>query len=111
MKKLIFALFAFVFSASLCFAQSDMGEISVKTITGNVATVIVSKNAKGIKPEIVIVDEKGKVLRFIVREKTLITTPDGKKLMLADINKDSNVTIEYIVKPNGNKIARSIKLK
>jgi hypothetical protein len=111
MKKLILVLFAFTFSLPLCFAQSEMGEETSKTVTGNVATVLVSNTAKGVKPEIVIVDEKGKTWRFMVREKTLITNPDGIKIRLGDIIKDSKATIEYVVRPNGSQIAKTIKLK
>jgi hypothetical protein len=121
MKKIIFSLLAFLFVSSLCFAQpvaqptAPAGypiakPVEIKTVTGQVDSVVIADPAKKTMSEIVVVNEKGQKLSFTVRLSTAIFTKEGKEITLSEIKKDSKVTIEYTTSAAGTNRARSIRL-
>jgi len=117
MKKILLALLAFTFASSFCFAQQVSAPVSqvapkpveTKTFTGKVESVSLADSTKGIKSEIVAVDEKGQKLTFAVRTTATITDKDGKSITLGKIAKDNKVVIEYTTKKDTNR-AKSIKV-
>jgi len=128
MKKIIFSLFAFLFVSSLCFAQQAQVPVSQapvsqptvsqtaqapvenKALTGKVDSVTIGDATKGIKSEIVVVDDKGQKLSFVVKSGTPITDKDAKTVALSDIKKDNKVTVAYTTSEMGTHEAQSIKL-
>ena len=129
MKKTIFSLFAFLFVSALCFAQQASvpvnqaaqqalapvakptpAPVETKTLTGKVDLVSIGDATKGTNSEIVVVDESGQKLSFLVKSGTPITDKDGKTLTLSNIMKDNKVIVEYATNKMGTHKAQSIKL-
>lgn len=118
MKKILFTLVAVAFVSSLCFAQQASAPVSkptekpveIKTFTGKVDSVSIGDVVKKTMSEIVVVDEKGQKLSFVVKQNTAIFAKDGKELTLVEIKKDNKVSIEYTTNAVGTNEAKSIKL-
>jgi len=119
MKKIIFILLAVTFASSLCFAQqasapamtkSAPKPVEVKKFSGKVDSVSIGDAAKGIKPGIVVVNEKAQKLSFVLKTGTTITANDGKALKLSDLKKDTKVAVEYTIGRTGIHKAQSIKV-
>ena len=66
--------------------------------------------AKKIKSQIVVIDEKGQKLSFVVKPGTSITTKDGSVFTLSGIKKDNKVTVKYVTGKMGIHRAQSIEL-
>lgn len=118
MKKILFTLVAVTFIGSLCFAQQASipapqaapKPVETKTFVGKVNSVSIGEAAKGIRPEIVVVDEKGLELSFIVISGTPITAKDGKTIALNEIKKGDKVSVEYITNKMDIHKTQAIKL-
>jgi len=89
--------------------QTAPKPVETKTFTGKVESISLADSTKGIKSEIVVVDEKGQKLTFTVRTTATIADKDGKSITLGKIAKDNKVVIEYTTKKDTNR-AKSIKL-
>jgi len=119
MKKILFALIAVVFVASLCFAQKDStaackaapAAVETKTFSGKVEAVSFGEGRKGAKPAIVVADEKGQKLDFVAKSSATIVSKNGKAIDMTDIKKGDKVSVEYIIKSDGINRAKSIKLE
>lgn len=107
MKKILFALVAVAFVATLCFAQT----IETKTFSGKVEAVSFGGGGKGAKPAIVVVDDKGQKLDFVAKSSAAITGKNGKAIDMTDIKKGDKVNVEYITGSDGVNRAKSIKLE
>jgi len=120
MKKIILALFAVAFVSSLCFAQQASVPASqgVQTpaaaqtfnSTGKVSSITIGDATKGIKSELVIMDDSGKTASFVVKSGIPVTDKDAKAITLNDIKKDNKVTVEYTIGKKGINRAQSIKV-
>ncbi len=119
MKKLFFFAAVITLVSSVCFAQQPSTPVTkvvptpveTKTFTGKVDSVTIGDATKGIKSELVVADDNGQKISFAVNSATPITGKDGKALTLADIKKDSKVTVDYTKKASGTNKAQSIKLE
>jgi nitrous oxide reductase accessory protein NosL len=116
MKKILFAILAVSFVSSLCFAQqakapvAQSAPVETKTFTGKVESVTIGDLTKGVKPEIVVVDESGQKLNFSIKSYTTFTAPDGKALTLNELKNDNKVTITYTTNQAGMHKAESVKV-
>lgn len=123
MKKILLALIAVAFAGSLCFAQQAQAPASksvqapaveTKTLTGKVDSITIGEAPKGakkgVKSELVVMDNNGQKVSFVVKSGTPVTDKDGKTITLNDIKKDNKVTVEYTTKSGGTNKAQSIKL-
>jgi hypothetical protein len=120
MKKILFALLAVAFAASLCFAQeseessaSQSGppvfQAETKSFTGKVYSVSAGNADEGTKPQITVTDDNGQNLIFVIDSGVLIADNDGNILTPADIKNDSKVTVTYTTDADGTNKAQSIK--
>lgn len=81
-----------------------------KTLIGIVDSVAIGDAAKGIKSELVVVDDNGQTVNFVVKNGTPVTDKYGKSVTLSDVQKNSKVTVEYTTKTSGTNKAQFIKL-
>jgi len=81
-----------------------------KTLTGKVDSVTIGDATKGIKSELVVVDDNGQAVGFVVKKGTPISDKYGKTVTLSDVQKNRKVTVEYTTKTSGTNKAQSIKL-
>ena len=120
MKKLFITIFALTMLNSICFAAETTSTaiqtalaISPKTIQGKVASVSAVSTAdvmKGLKSGIVIVDNTGNKLSFIVRPTTTIYDANFQPLTLDKITMNDKVTLMYSVDKAGLNEVQSISL-
>ncbi len=121
MKKILFALLAVAFAASLCFAQESeesssqsappLSQSETKSFTGRVNSVSVGNVDVGTKPQIAVVDDHGQNNpSFVIDSRTLIADKDGNILALTDVKNKSKVTVTYTTDADGTNKAQSIKL-
>jgi len=123
MKKILFALLAVAFTASLCFAQeSEEPSVSAsqsapstpqaetKSFTGKINSVSVGNVDEGTKPQITVVDDNGKNLSFVIESGALIADKDGNILSPAVIKNDSKVAVTYTTDVDGTNKAQSLKI-
>jgi hypothetical protein len=118
MKKILFAVLALTFVSSLCFAQqasapvttSTPAPVETKTLSGKVDSLTIGDATSKMKSELVVVDDNGQKLSFVVKSGTPVTDKDAKTIALSDLKKDSKVTVGYTTKASGTNKAQSIKL-
>ena len=120
MKKIILVLFAVASVSSLCFAQQASTPASqgvqapaaTQTFnsTGKVSSITIGDATKGIKSELVIMNDSGKTSSFVVKSGIPVTDKDAKAITLNDIKKDNKVTVEYTIGKKGINRAQSIKV-
>lgn len=137
MKKALFTLFVVGFIASISFAEevlvssnatkseapgnaavsstkstgSTTSAAPVGTInfTGKVDSVS-SGNSMGVSSQIIVKDDSGKTMTFIVASDANIIGKDGNLTTLEWISKDDKVAIEYTTGEKGIGTAKSIKV-
>ena len=113
MRKLLFALIILMSASSISFAQTPAAPAAPTVIpaaaetkglvfTGKVDAVILADAAKGVKPGIVLVDEKGVKTPFLVGPETTLVDAAGKAIILEQIAKDQMVMVSYGIKDGVN---------
>ena len=105
MKKIAMVLFAVAFISSLCFAQQAQGPVSQNaqtpevaqtfTGTGKVDSMIIGDATKGIKSELVVMDDRGQTVSFVIKSGVPITDKDARTITLNDLKKDDKITVVY----------------
>lgn len=119
MKKIFFALLAVVFASPLCYAQQaamPVKQAQVKPVVeskiaaGKVVSVSLADPSKGTKSEIVVADESGKDLTFLVKATTTIYDSTSATIALEKIKKDDKVKVKYLTSTEGVNTASSIHL-
>lgn len=119
MKNIFIALLMLTFASSVCFAQQPITPstgkvvtqtVETKTFTGKVESVSLADPAKGIKSEIVVVDEKGQKNTFLVKDVTTLYDADYKAITLDKIVKDQTVKVKYVTTKDGVTEAISIRV-
>jgi hypothetical protein len=73
----------------------------IKTVVGKVASVTVADPAKATKSEIVVTEENGKTITFLVKTTTTIYDTDLKAIVLDKITKDQKVRVKYMISKEG----------
>jgi len=110
MKKMFFASLIIAIVSSLCFAMEIPHNkpapvaLKTKTFTGKVVSVSIGDPAKGIRSEIVIEDERGQKLSFIINPTFTKIIKKGnvpELCKLSEINKGSKVTVGYTTDKDG----------
>lgn len=119
--KSIFSLAVIILLASsACFAQQPPSAtlqtnpkvaVETKTLTGKVESVTLADAIKGIKPEIVVVDDSGNKTTFLVKTTTSISDAEWKTISLDGIKKDDLVKVKYVTTKQGVNEATSITLR
>lgn len=120
MKIILFILFAGSLVTSLSSAQyapepdqSAPKIATTETVTGTVESISLGDPANNIKPEIVIVDEKGQKVNLEIKTNTAIYTKictglrsdDGGIICLANVMVGDKVSAEYMTtKSDANKV-------
>jgi len=124
MKKILFALVAVAFVATLCFAQKGQtasGSLApsnraavplvAKTFVGKVESVSWGGGHKGAKPGIMAIDDKGQQMDFVAKSNATITGKNGKPIDMTDIKKGDKISVSYVTRSDGVNRAKSIKLE
>lgn len=83
---------------------------TTKKITGKVSSVTLADPAKGVKSEIVIVDEAGKSTTILVKSTTTIYDANMQAITLDKVIKDQEVKVKYSTTKDGVDEASSIHL-
>ncbi len=126
MKKVLITIFALTVANGLCFA-ADMGTNTMKTppmnemkksssvealkaFQGKVESMSLADAAKGTKSEIVVVDDMGKKMNFIVMSTTTIYDANVQPITLDKIKVDDKAMVKYAVNKEGLNEAQSITL-
>lgn len=78
-------------------------------VKGTIDTVTLPEPAKGIRPEISLSGEDGKIYTFLVRTTTTIYDPDWKAITIEKLVKGQQVRVQYIINKDGFLVAQSIK--
>jgi len=123
MKKTLLTLLILTFAASLCFAQQPMKPAapvaaapaatppaSMKAFVGKVESISLADAAKGTKSEIVVVNEAGKKLTFLVKSTATIYDAASKTITLDKIKKDDKVRVKYMTSKEGVEEATSLRI-
>ncbi len=110
MKKIFFTFIAILTFSAICFAQqsSDQAEV-LKTCRGKITSIAVANSKNGTPAEIVVLDETGQRIKFVVKPDTTISDKDDKTPSLDRIGKEDNVVIEYSITEDGSNVAQSVK--
>jgi hypothetical protein len=132
MRKLLFVLVILMSASAISFAQQPAApaapaekpavqavppampaaaEVKDMALTGKVDSVILADAAKGIRPGIVVVDEKGVKVSFRVGSKTTLFDVTGKAVLLEQITKDQMVMVSYKVKDGVNRAVSITEMK
>jgi hypothetical protein len=124
MKRVAYILCALGVLASVCFGQDTLPTaqqkggapppVSKKAIVplevkGTVNTITLPEPSKGIRPEITMSGEDGKMYTFLVRTTTTIYGPDWKAIAIEKLAKGQQVRVQYIINKDGFLVAQSIK--
>jgi len=110
MKNTFFALVAILALNTICSAQQSQASTAVfKTCKGKIESISVTNPKNGTPAEIMVLDDKGQRIRFVVKPGTTISDEDGNTPSLDKIGKEDNVIIEYNTTKEGINIAESIK--
>ena len=113
------AILAVSFFGSLCFAAQQSTStvtkavqkpVIVKNVTGKTESITLGDPLKKTVSQILVVDDKGKKLRFLVGTKANVSDKDGKATTLGKLANGDKVTVEYTTGKSGTNIAKSIKL-
>ena len=108
MKKILLSVVAVMLGVSFCFAQQPPAAPkapqaaptkpampAMKIVMGKVKSVTLADAAKGVKPEIVVIDEAGKDMALMVMPATVITDKEGKVVTLDKVANGSSVRVKY----------------
>jgi len=124
MKRVAYILCALGFLASVCFGQDALPTAQQKggtpppvskkavvplEVRGTVDTITLPERSKGIRPEIILSGEDGKLYTFLVRTTTTIYGPDWKAITIEKLVKGQRVRVHYITNKDGYLVAQSIK--
>lgn len=117
MKRILLVLFAGSLVSSLCFAQetprpdnqSTPRVATSETVTGRVESVTLGDPQQNRKPEIVVIDDKGKKVNLEIKSGASIYTTvstdiygrDAKLIPLAKVLVGDKVTVEYLTTKTG----------
>lgn len=93
MKKIILLTLALSFAASFSFAQMP-GE-NYKQITGKVKTLTIGKPSKGIKSQIVVVDDKAGEMKLVVDSEATFWDSQFYAITLDEIKVNDRINIRY----------------
>jgi len=118
MKKILLTLLIVTFIGPLCFAQESAAPVKTaseattetKTLNGKVESVTLADPAKGIKSEIVVVDDNANKTTVLVKSTTTIYDIDWKAISLDKIKKDDKIKLRYSATNEGFNEAASISL-
>jgi len=108
MKKIILALIVGIFVSSLCFAQEESA--SVRTFTGRVEAVSPGNAEAGISTVIVVVNDNGKSVRFVLKSDASITAKDGKTITPDKVKNGDKVIVGYRISNGGRYQGLSVRL-
>lgn len=100
MKKAFLVLSAILFMSPFCFAQETSATVSQtvresKTFKGKVDSVSLPDPTKETKLEIVVKDDHGQTMNFVITSGIFISTPDGKIMAPKKIKEADRVIVEY----------------
>jgi len=110
MKNTFFTLVAILALNTICSAQqSSDPTVVLKTCKGKIESISVPNSKNGTPAEIMVIDDKGQRIRFVVKLGTAISDEDDKASSLDKIGKEDNVVIEYRTTKEGINVAESIK--
>jgi hypothetical protein len=123
MKRIVILLCAFGVLSFACFGQDafQAGQkggtpppVSKKLekpleVRGVVNMITQAEPSKGIRPEIIVYGEEGKIYIFLVRTTTTIYSPEWKAMTLDKLAKGRQVRVQYITNKEGSLVALSIK--
>lgn len=123
MRRIALVLFILMFAGSFCFAQEPAkpatpatpatpavpkSQVEAKTFVGKVESISLADAAKGTKSEIVVIDEAGKKIDFVVKATATIYDATSSAITLDKIKKDEKVKIKYKTTKEGVELAMSI---
>lgn len=110
MKKIFFTFITILTFSAICFAQqsSDQAEVLI-TCRGKITSITVANSKSGTPAEITVIDEKGQIVKFVVKPSTVIYDEDDNVPSLGKIGKEDNVVIEYSTTEDGSNVAQSVK--
>jgi hypothetical protein len=124
MKRVAIILCTLGVFASVCFGQDALPIVPQKggtpppvskkavvplEVRGTVDTITLPEPSKGIRPEITLSGEDGKLYTFLVRTTTTIYGPDWKAIAIEKLVKGQQVRVQYIINKDGFLVAQSIK--
>ncbi len=110
MEGTFFTLIAILSLSTICFAQQSQGPTVVLRICkGKIESISLANSKNGTPAEIAVLDEKGQMMKFVVKLGTTISDEDGKTPSLDKIGKEDNVVIEYSTTEDGSNVAQSVK--
>lgn len=124
MKRVAYILCALGVLSSACFGQDALPTAQQKwgipppvskkavvplEVRGTVDTITLPEPSKGIRPEITLSGEDGKIYTFLVRTTTTIYGPDWKAIPLDKLTVGQKVRVHFITNNDGYHVAQSIK--
>ena len=110
MKDTLFTLIAILSLSTICFAQQSQAPTEVfKTCKGKIESISIANPKNGTPAEIMVLDDKGQRIKFVVKPGTTISDENDKTPSLDKIGKEDNLVIEYRTTKEGINIAESIK--
>ena len=110
MKDIFFTLIAILCLSTVCSAQQlSPSAVVLKICKGQIESITVANLKNGTPAEIMVLDGKGPMIKFIVKPGTTISDRDDKIPALDKMGKEDNVIIEYSTTKEGVNIAESIK--
>ena len=123
MKTLLLSLLICAFASTLCFAQpaapatkapvppvSAMKTTTSKVFVGKVESVSVADAAKGTKSEIVVLNEAGKKMTFLVKATTTFYEAAGVASTLDKVKAGEKVKIKFETSKEGVDEAKAVRL-
>ena len=123
MKRIILAVVILMVGSRLCLAQAPVQppmkavvakkaakEVTGKVFVGKVVSVSIADPVKATKSEIVVVDEAGKKMAFLVKTTTTVYDPAWQALTIEKVKKDEKVKVKYATTKEGVEEAISIHL-
>jgi hypothetical protein len=86
-----------------------LSPVGTTNFTGKVDSVLSGSGISGTNPQIIVKDDKGHRKTFMVSSDATIIGKDGNTTTLTWVDKDDNVSIEYVTDKDGS-TAKSIKV-
>jgi hypothetical protein len=122
MKRVFAFMIAFLAAGTICFAQqaavthtpaspAAVKAVEARNLVGIVKSVVAADPAKGIRPAIVVVDEKAVECAFVIRATTTIYDPDFKASSIDKIRVNDKVKVKYSVKEGVNEATSITEVK
>jgi len=110
MKNALFTLITIFGLSAVCFAQQPLNStIVLRICKGKIESTSVANPKNGTPAEIMVLDDKGQRIKFVVKPGVSISDEDDKIPSLDKIGKEDNVIIEYSTTQDGSNVAQSIK--